>query len=312
MMPRSGSRYLLRVNCDPKKEASPRLVFLSRLVRVVRGIGLAGLGAAFTSGCGKKDDAVALAPSATALATSQGPAAPRVWHFAIDPTSRTHVDLPGLQERIRGDTSAAQGTLDVDAADLSKSRGTVRVDLMTFTTTTFGTDDDKTQTKHARTWLEVQVADRTNESMRWADFAIRSIDGLSQTNLAEIAPVREGAEDLRKAAMTVHGDLLVHGHVAPKDGAVNVVFHYPAGAPVTTKPSRVEIDSERPFRVVLKEHDVRPRDPAGQLLEWTAKLVAKVADTADVTVHLTATPTGDGPRDAPPDLSPDLSRDAHP
>jgi len=238
-------------------------------------------------------DPVALAPSATALASSEAPASPAVWHYAIDPASRTHVDLPGLQERIQGDTTTAQGTLDVDGDDLSKSRGTVRVDLMTFTTSTFGNDDDKTQTKHARTWLEVQVGNRANEAMRWADFAIRSIDGLAESSLAKVAPVREAGDDVRKVAMIVHGDLLVHGRAAPKDGAVNVAFHYPAGAPATSKPVRIAIDSATPFRVVLKEHDVRPRDPAGQLLEWTAKLVAKVADTADVTVHLTATPSVD-------------------
>jgi hypothetical protein len=44
------------------------------------------------------------------------------------------------------------------------------------------------------------------------------------------------------------------------------------------------------MRVVLKEHDVSPRDPAGQLLEWTTSLISKVADTADVTVTLAATP----------------------
>jgi hypothetical protein len=35
---------------------------------------------------------------------------------------------------------------------------------------------------------------------------------------------------------------------------------------------------------------VRPRDPAGQLLDWTTNLISKVADTADATVSLTATP----------------------
>ncbi|HSY23272.1 MAG TPA: YceI family protein [Polyangiaceae bacterium] len=285
MMPLSRPSYLLRVNPETKKEARRFSIALA---------GLAGLTAAFGVACGKKEDPVALAPSATALASSQASAS-SVWHYAIDSTSRTHVDLPGLQERIQGDTSAAQGAVDVDGDDLSKSRGTVRVDLMTFTTSTFGNDDDKTQTKHARTWLEVQVGNRTNEAMRWADFAIRSIDGLSETTLAKVAAERNGGEDLRKVAMTVHGDLLVHGHAAPKVGAVTVVFHYPAGAPAASRPARIEIDSASPFHVVLKEHDVRPRDPAGQILEWTAKLVAKVADTADVTVHLTATPAGDGP-----------------
>jgi hypothetical protein len=46
------------------------------------------------------------------------------------------------------------------------------------------------------------------------------------------------------------------------------------------------------MRIVLREHDVRPRDPAGQVLEWTTSLLSKVAETADVTVQLNALPAG--------------------
>ncbi len=88
----------------------------------------------------------------------------------------------------------------------------------------------------------------------------------------------------------MHGDLLVHGHRVPKDAAVEVAFHYPSGAPADSKPARIQIKSKQPLRVVLKEHDVRPRDPAGQLLDWTTRLISKVAETADVTVDLGATP----------------------
>jgi hypothetical protein len=240
--------------------------------------------------CSKNDDAASLAPAATSLAVSKAAPDPTTWHYTLDPKSRAHVDLPGLKERIKGDASAAEGTLDVDGTDLSKSRGTVRIDLATFVTSTFGNADDATQTKHARTWLEVQVGDKTNENVRWAEFAIRSIDGLAEPNLAKVASTKDGGDDVRKVTLTVHGDLLVHGHAVPKDDVVDVLFRYPAGAAATSKPSRIEVDSAQPLRVVLKEHDVKPRDPAGQLLEWTTKLIAKVADTADVTVHLAASP----------------------
>jgi hypothetical protein len=249
--------------------------------------------AAFSLGCDRKADAVAVAPAVTSLPSSEAPANLATWHYTVDPDGRAHVDLPGLKERIKGDTTAALGTLEVDGNDLSKSRGTVRIDLATFITSTFGNDDDKTQTKHARTWLEVgevSVPTPTNEPLRYAEFAVRSIDGLAETALAKIVPTHDGGDDVRKVTMTLHGDLLVHGHAVPKDGVVGVRFRYPRGAPPGSKPARIEIDSESPLRVVLKEHDVRPRDPAGQLLEWTTKLIAKVADTADVTVHLTAEP----------------------
>jgi hypothetical protein len=240
--------------------------------------------------CSKKDDATQLAPAASALTVSKADAVSSVWHYVIDSKSSTYVDMPGIKEHIKGDTTAASGTLDLVAADLTQSRGLVRIDLNTFATHTFGNDDDATQTKHARTWLEVTVGDKTNDEMRWADFAIRSIDGASATDLTKVEPTKDGADDVRAVAMTVHGDLLVHGHQVQKDGVVDATFRYPAGAKADSPPTRIEIKSKEPMHVVLKELDVRPRDPAGQLLDWTTKLISKVAETADVSVDLVATP----------------------
>jgi hypothetical protein len=242
------------------------------------------------AGCSKKDDGSQLAPSASALAVSRAAPTGTAWHFAVDPKSSTHVEMPGLKENIKGDTTAAAGSLDVVPGDLAQSRGEVRVDLSTFATHTFGSDDDATQTRHARTWLEVVVDGKMDEQMRWADFAIRSIDGLSAADLTKVAPAREASSDVRRVTMTVHGDLLVHGHMVQKDDVVEVAFRYPPGAPADAKPTRIEMKSKQPMRVVLKEHDVRPRDTQGKIAAWTANLVAKVAETADVTVDIGAVP----------------------
>jgi hypothetical protein len=239
--------------------------------------------------CGKKDSA-ALAPAASSLAPSKSDPLATAWHYTVDPKSTTHVDLPGLKEHIKGDTSAAAGTLDVVPTDLGQSRGIVRVDLATFETKTFGDEHDAAQTKHARTWLEAVVGDKVNEDMRWAEFAIRSIDNLTAADLTKVLPVKMGPDDVRTVSMTVHGELLVHGHKLPKDGVVDVSLRYPSGAAADSKPTRIEVKSKQPMSVVLKEHDVRPRDPAGQVLSWTTNLIAKVADAADVTVDIQATP----------------------
>jgi hypothetical protein len=219
------------------------------------------------------------------------------WHYAVDPKSTTHVDMPGLKEHIKGDTTAAKGTVDVVGSDLAQSRGTIMIDLSTFSTNTFGNDDDATQTRHARTWLEAVVDGKTNEDMRWATLAIRSIDGLSAFDVTKVAatkdgasPPRDGTDDVRSVDMVVHGDLLVHGHKLQKDVPVTVAFRYPSGAAPTSEPTRVDIKSKAPMRVVLKEVDVQPRDTVGQLSAWTTNLVSKVAEYADVTVNLGATP----------------------
>jgi hypothetical protein len=195
-----------------------------------------------------------------------------------------------LTEHITGDATSVAGSVDIVPTDLAQSRGQVLVDLATFSTTTFGNEKDATQTKHARTWLEVQVGDQMNENMRYAVFAIRSIDELSATDITHVAAIHDGPNDVRAVSMTVHGDLLVHGHRVPKEDAIDVVFYYPSGAAGDSKPTRLQITSKTPMRVVLKEHDIRPRDPAGQLLSWTTSLISKVAETADVTLHLGALP----------------------
>jgi hypothetical protein len=237
-------------------------------------------------GCSKKEE-TPLAPAASALASS-APATPAAasWHYAVDPKSTTEVDMPGVKEHIKAGTTAAAGTFEVVAKDLAQSRGLVRVDLTTFSTHTFGNDDDATQTKHARTWLEI-----TSEEMRYADFAIRSVDGLSAPALSAVAVTKDGADDVRSVSMTVHGELLVHGHKVPKDVQVEATFHYAAGAPADAPPARVEVKTKQPMRIVLKEHDVRPRDPAGAVLEWTTRLISKVAETADITLDINATPS---------------------
>jgi hypothetical protein len=240
--------------------------------------------------CSKKEDAATLAPSASALAVSRVEPTKASWHFAVDPRSSTHIEMPGIKENIKADTTAASGALDVVPADLAQSRGQVRVDLASLATHTFGNDDDATQTRHAQTWLEVSVEGKMDEQMRWAEFAIRSIDGLSAPDLTKVVVARVADEDVRRVTMTVHGELLVHGHKLPKDDVVEVTFHYAAGAAPDAKPSRIEMKSKQPLRVVLKEHDVRPRDTQGKIAAWTTSLVSKVAETADVTIDIAATP----------------------
>jgi hypothetical protein len=240
--------------------------------------------------CGRKDDAARLAPAASALAASKTESVATAWHYVIDPKSTTYVDMPGIKEHIKADTTGAMGTLDIVAKDLAQTRGLVRIDLGTFSTHTFGNGDDATQTEHARTWLEVETGGKVNSEMRYADFAIRSVDGISVTDLSKVAATKDGADDVRTLTATVHGDVLVHGHKVQKDALVDIAFRYPSGAAAEDKPTRITIKSKEPIRLVLKELDVRPRDPAGQLLDWTTRLISKVAETADVTVDLAATP----------------------
>jgi hypothetical protein len=229
-------------------------------------------------------------PAAGALTASTVEPGVASWRFAMDAKSVTRIDMPGGKEHIKADTSAAAGTLDIAPHDLARSRGLIRIDLSTLATHTFGNDDDASQTKHARTWLEAVVEGKTNEDERWADFAIRSVDGLSSADISTVAPKTEGGEDLRTVTATVHGELRIHDHTVQKDAVVEATFRYPAGAPADSKPTRIDVKSKQPMHIVLKDHDVHPRDPAGKALAWTTALISKVAETADVSVDLGAAP----------------------
>jgi hypothetical protein len=245
-------------------------------------------------GCDKKKDEAPLAPSATALEVSKAAPSAMTVHFDVQKDGKTSIDMPGVKEHIKADTTASAGSLDVDLMDLTKSVGEVKVDLTTLSTHTFD-DKDKndSQTGHARNWMEVgsDYAKDAIEKNRWAVFAIRSIDGVSEPNVWKVAPVAKDAEDVRTVALTGHGEILIHGHAAKKDIPMEARFYWPAGATQGTKPTRIVFATKSPLHVTLKEHDVRPRDTSGKLLDWTTSLISKVAETADISFELTAKPT---------------------
>jgi hypothetical protein len=279
------------------------------VVRMVKGTGVtvtlallvAGPGPA---GCKKGGDSppdppMSSMPSAAPLAMSSAMASAHSIEFVIDPGSKTTIDMPAPKERIKGETTAAKGTLHIDLSDLAMTRGDVYIDLETFATHTFAdAEKDTTQTHHAHTWLQIDdmVKDSAmRERNRWVHFAIRSIDGLSATDISKVAPVTVGGDDVRTVTLVAHGDIEVHALTskAPKDAALEVRVHAPTGSPAGTKPTSVELVSRDPstLQIVLADHDVKPRDAEGILAQKAFGLLGtKVADVANVSVNLVARP----------------------
>jgi hypothetical protein len=139
--------------------------------------------------------------------------------------------------------------------------------------------------------LEAVVDGKVNDANRWAGLAVRSVDALSASDLSKVTPSRGGNDEWRSVTATVHGDVLVHGHRVSRDIPVELRFLYAPGASGDSVPRALEIKTRRPMRLVLKEHDIVPRDPVGAALQWTATLVSKVAETAEASVDLTARPS---------------------
>jgi hypothetical protein len=269
---------------------------------LVNGAGVAVMAVALGAGCKKGDDEPPPAPMppAAPLAASTAMASSHAIDYAIDPASKTSIDMPAPKERIKAETTAAKGTLHVDLTNLAQTRGDIFVDLSTFSTHTFGdADKDATQTKHARTWLQIDdmVKDpAVRERNRWVHFAIRSVDGLSAPDLSKVAPTKVGGDDVRTVTLVAHGDIEVHSlpSKAPKDAPLEVRFHVPSGSPDGTKPTSIEVVSkaDSPLQLTLADHDVKPRDTEGILAQKAFGLLGtKVADVANVSVNLVAKPS---------------------
>jgi hypothetical protein len=251
---------------------------------------IGGLWVAF----GHKEEPVAIAPVASALAPSISAPSAKVATFVIDPKSKTSISMPAPKENIKAITEAAAGSVDVDLMNVSNTRGEVKIDLLTLSTHTFGNKDDAAQSKHALNWLEVGdlVTADVKEANRWVVYAIRSIEGASATDVSKVVPIAEGGDDVRVVTLNAKGDLLVHGHkVENREAKLEARLHYPSGAAPTSKPSFIELKSKEPLRVTLAEHDVKPRDTFGKLAtEGLEILGTKVAKVADVNIDLRATP----------------------
>jgi polyisoprenoid-binding protein YceI len=255
-----------------------------------------GLALASLSGCDDKKDGPKLAPSASALASSVPPPSAMATRFTIDPKSETSLMLEAPDLTIKAKTSAAAGALDIDLKNSPNSRGEVKIDLSTIVMSTYGTEKDKTQTVHARTWLEVadgeegKLDEKVKDQNRYAVYAIRSIESPSATDVTTVAPVRDGADEVRTVTMTTKGELLVHGRKVDREGLVEVGFRYDPGA-AADKPKAITVKSKKPFRVVLAEHDVKPRDGFGKIAKGSFNLLGtKVAENADISLDLRAKP----------------------
>jgi hypothetical protein len=252
-------------------------------------------GSVAIAGCSKSDSSsVAVAETASALASSQAPASAMVVKYKLQTDGKTAIDMPAPNEHIKAETSATDGSLDVDLANVTNTRGQVKADLTTIVTTTF--DDTKknaSQTDHAHNWLEVGslVTPEVKEANRWVVFAIRSIDGASATDVTKVAPTTVSGEDVRTVTLTAHGEVLLHGHKSNKDVTLEVKFHYPAGAAPDSHPTKIELATKTPLHIVLAEHDIKPLDNFGKLATASLGLLGtKVANTADVTFTFTAVP----------------------
>jgi polyisoprenoid-binding protein YceI len=224
-------------------------------------------------------------PSATPSATpaaSASASAPGTARFAVAMGKGTFlIDAP--LEKIKGMSDEVRGNLDIDAKDLTRSRGSIMVRLSTLKTSTFGdADKDAAQTEHARNWMEVgpESSAATRMKHEWATLAISSL---------ECAPgaLADAKEDkgARVVKAKVTGTFTAHGVTSAKSAIpVTVTFKGPADAP-----TEITIKTEAPMPVSLKEHDIKPRDAIGGFLNGALDRIGKkIDDKVQVSFEATA------------------------
>ena len=109
--------------------------------------------------------------------------------------------------------------------------------------------------------------------------------------MSKVAPTKIGADDVRTVTLTAHGDFLLHGHKVSKDARARGPVPHRRRRSADGRPDRIELVSKTPLHVVLADHDVKPRDNTGKLAQAAFGLLGtKVAETADVSIEIQATP----------------------
>ncbi|HEU4404748.1 MAG TPA: YceI family protein [Polyangiaceae bacterium] len=190
------------------------------------------------------------------------------------------IDAP--LEKIKGASEEAKGWIELDAADLTRSKGELALRLTALRTTTFGDEKkDAAQSGHARNWLEVgdESPAASKAAHEYARFRLQSLT--TDTPALAAVPEREGKRTVRLKAT---GDVTVHGVSVPRTVPLVAEFEGPASAPTA-----VSVRSEGPFDVSLKKHDVKPRDTLGKFLDGALEKVGKkIDDRVQVSVEFRA------------------------
>jgi hypothetical protein len=234
------------------------------------------------------------APTSSALA----PAAPqsdmsKTFAVEADP-SKVSFLMDAPIEKIYGEApGAVSGEIFVDLMDVTKTTGLVKVDLdklaiyqqkrenenASFTERT----KVEKQNEHARDWLEIgkDVSADKKEKNRYIEFKLKKVETDGPKDITKMT----GAE--RKISLKVTGDFRLHERTVEKTTELEVTFKFDGD-----KPSAVAIKTVKPFAVNLEQHDVRPRDALGAILQKTTEelsiLGKKVAKDAMIDVDFSA------------------------
>ncbi len=202
--------------------------------------------------------------------------------YQIAPGSKTTVAANTRKQKNEGVISVVRGNLDVDLLDLSKTRGSIAVDVASIRMTSNEEPEQNVEhTQRAQNWLHVGASrpEALREKHRWAKFEIRSIESLSEAaayrgklqKKARPAPDAGDASvspnlEVRRITLTAIGDLELNSARVEASAKLSAEFHYEDGASFDARPELIVIKSRSPVRVSLAAHDITPRVPMGVVI----------------------------------------------
>jgi len=201
-------------------------------------------------------------------------------------------EIPAPIETTRFQNDSISGSLTVDFNDLTKTRGTVKIDLTAIQSMTFGdAGKNKTQTEHMMNWFEIgpDIAADVRNKNRWVTFKINKISSAVPQSIKQAKPLTDEIGTAHAFKITAKGDLTVHGITKPKTVELSIVIYNvnPAGNRYKEAKRIVVLRTRSPLGVSLNEHDVKPRDTGGKFLAKALSVVGlKIADTAEISLDL--------------------------
>lgn len=252
--------------------------------------------AAFVAGCSKDEPN----PNAAPVSSSLAPAKPKTEAgkpFVVDTQgAKTGFMMDAPIEKIFGEADGAvSGELFVDFEDVTRSTGLLKIDLDKLVLYQQKRADENAafsertksdlQNEHARDWLGIGkgVAEAERQKHRMIEFKVSKIEVTGPKSVAALS----GAE--RAMKLKVSGDFRLHERTVQKNAELDVTFVMEGD-----KATAVRVKTTAPIAVNLDEHDVRPRDTLGVILQKTADelstLGKKVSKDAMVTLDFQAKP----------------------
>jgi hypothetical protein len=178
----------------------------------------------------------------------------------------------GKRQVTKGAVYDVRGTFEVDFADITRTHGTLSMDLASLATSSFEDDaQNRKQASDVRSWLGVAGSGGPADSgdpERWATFTIREIAS------AEPRALSGDAGSPRKVRAKARGDLTLHGRTVSREVDLEATVAFEGG-----RARSMFVQTLGDLVIPLSACDLHPREGD------------EFAESAEVGLQLAAEPT---------------------